>query len=151
MPKIIADTGPLVAAADTRDRAHDLARSLVLGAGTDLLVSDPIVAEIEWLLWSRGGAGSARAFLASLVTGRPRRAPLTVDQFARAVEIDRSYADLDLGLADASVMALAEAERAPILTFDFTHFRATTDRDGRPWQLVIEEDVLAREIERQGA
>lgn len=40
----------------------------------------------------------------------------------------------------------AAAERG---TFDFAHFRATTDRAGHPWRLVIEEDVLAREIDRQ--
>lgn len=48
-------------------------------------------------------------------------------------------------------MALAEAERLPILTFDFTHFRATTtDSDGRPWRWVVEEDEPAREIDPKG-
>lgn len=146
MPTVVADTGPLVSAADNDDRAHDLAASLVLGAGTDLVLPDAVAVEVDWLLRSRLGSGPARAFLAALVSGKPRRATLTAVQFARAVEIDGSYADLGLGLADASVMALAESERAPILTFDFTHFRATTDRDGRPWLFVIEEDALAREI-----
>lgn len=146
MPTVVADTGPLVSAADKDDRAHALAAALVLAAGTAMVVPDPIAVEVDWLLRSRLGPDHARAFLASLVAGRPRRAVLTIEQFARAVEIDRTYADLDLGLSDASVMAFAEAERAPILTFDFTHFRATTDREGRPWRLVIEEDTLEREL-----
>lgn len=150
MPTVVADTGPLVSAADADDRAHGLASALVLGVGTELLVPEAVAVEVDQLLRGRRGARSARAFLASLVAGAPRRASLTVEGFARAVEIDRRYADLGLGLADASVMALAEAERAPILTFDFAHFRATTDRDGRPWRLVIEEDALVREVERRG-
>lgn len=146
MPLVVADTGPLVSAADRDDRAHELASALVRSAGTDLVVPEPVVVEVDWLLRSRLGPRQARVFLAALVAGRPRRAALTAEQFARAVEIDRMYADLSLGVPDASVMALAEAERAPILTFDFTHFRATTDRDGRPWRLVIEEDVVAQEM-----
>lgn len=146
MPTVVADTGPLVAAADRDDRAHDLASALVSGAGTGLVVPEAVAVEVDWLLRSRKGPGPARAFLAALVAGSPRRRVLSVEQFARAVEIDRTYADLGLGLADASVMALAEAEEAPILTFDFSHFRATTDRDRRPWRLVIDEAGLAREI-----
>ena len=146
MPLVVADTGPLVSAADRDDRAHELASALVRSAGTDLVVPEPVVVEVDWLLRSLLGHRPARVFLAVLVAGRPRRAALTAEQFARAVEIDRMYADLSLGVPDASVMALAEAERAPILTFDFTHFRATTDRDGRPWRLVIEEDVVAQEM-----
>lgn len=146
MPTVVADTGPLVSAADRDDRAHELAAALLLASGTAVVVPDSVAVEVDWLLRGRLGPAHARAFLASLVAGRPRRGVLTVEQFARAVEIDRTYADLGLGLGDASVMALAEAERAPILTFDFTHFRATTDRDGRPWRLVIEEDALEREL-----
>ncbi len=147
MPIVVADTGPLVSAADRDDRAHELAAALVLAAGTDLLVPDPVAVEVDWLVRSRLGPRAARSFLAALVAGKPRRAALTAAQFARAVEFDRRYADLGLGLADASVMALAEAERSPILTFDFAHFRATTDDRGRPWRLVIDEARLAREIE----
>ena len=50
--------------------------------------------------------------------------PLTARLFARAAVIDRRYAALDLGLVDAAVMAIAESEDVPILTFDFRDFRA---------------------------
>ena len=38
----------------------------------------------------------------------------------RAAELDRRYADLNLGFVDTSVMAIAERREMPILTFDFT-------------------------------
>jgi hypothetical protein len=42
------------------------------------------------------------------------------------------------GYADAAVMAIAERDAQPVLTFDFEHFRATRPRRGY-WQLVIDE------------
>lgn len=56
----------------------------------------------------------------------------------RAVEIDKAFAGLGLGYADAAVMAIAERGRLPVLTFDFAHFRATRPAHGF-WQLVVDE------------
>lgn len=42
------------------------------------------------------------------------------------------------GLADATVMAVAEVESLPVLTFDFEHFRATRPARGY-WRLVVDE------------
>ncbi|HET7574165.1 MAG TPA: hypothetical protein VFJ99_03530, partial [Solirubrobacterales bacterium] len=55
-----------------------------------------------------------------------------------AGELDELYADLDLGFVDTCVMAIAERHQLPILTFDFTDFRATESASG-PWRLVIDE------------
>ena len=135
-----------MAAADRGDEAHELAAALVLGAGTRLLVPDAIAAEADTLIRHRAGGAAARRFLSALASGSPRRIPLTETIFSRAVEIDARYSALGLGLADASVMALAEAERAGILTFDFEHFRAAPRGDGRPWDLVIDESRYMREV-----
>jgi hypothetical protein len=52
------------------------------------------------------------------------------------------FADLSLGFVDA-VMALAERERAAILTFDFEDFRAAPRPDGSPWPLLVDEASYA--------
>lgn len=52
--------------------------------------------------------------------------------------IDAGVADLDLGFADAAVMAIADRHDLPVLTFDFEHFRATTPARGF-WRLVVDE------------
>lgn len=136
--KVVADTGPLVAAANTRDEAHALAAVLVTELGRDLIVLEPVIAEVDHLL--RGGVGSdaARSFLDALVAGEHGVAFLTSALLRRAVELDARYADLDLGVADASIMAYAERHRLPILTFDFEHFRATAPARGH-WRLVVDE------------
>ena len=54
------------------------------------------------------------------------------------MEIDAGFADLDLGLVDSAVMAIAERQDLPILTFDFEHFRATRPASGY-WRLVVDE------------
>jgi hypothetical protein len=56
----------------------------------------------------------------------------------RAVELDVRYADLQLGIVDASVIAVAERENLPIVTFDLEHFRATSPSRGY-WKLVLDE------------
>jgi len=63
----------------------------------------------------------------------------------RAAEVDDRYADLRLGLVDASVMAIAERHNLPILTFDFRDFRATESAHG-PWRLAVDERLYAREV-----
>jgi hypothetical protein len=46
------------------------------------------------------------------------------------------------GLVDGAVMALAERQELPILTFDFTHFRSTRPEKGF-WRLVVDETRYA--------
>lgn len=135
---VVADTGPLVAAAHTRDEANALAAELLTNLGSDLIVLDTVATETDHLMRSRVGAHAGRAFLASLTSGQLKRGELTQPLLRRAAELDARYADLDLGLADASVMAYAEHHRLPILTFDFEHFRATRPARGY-WKLVIDE------------
>ncbi len=94
--------------------------------------------EVDQLLRSRVGAHAARLFLAAMVAGEHRVAFSSAAVLKRATEIDARFADLGLGLADASVMALAESRGHPILTFDFEHFRAAPPQDGY-WRLLIDE------------
>lgn len=136
--RVIADTGPLVAAANRRDRAHELAAAVVIAAGRDLVIPSVVLVETDYLLRSRVGAESARLFLGAVASAHHSVAYLTIELLRRATDIDAQYADLDLGLADASVMAIAERENAPVLTFDFEDFRAAPSESG-PWALVVDE------------
>jgi predicted nucleic acid-binding protein len=49
----------------------------------------------------------------------------------------RLYSDLQVGLADASIVVLAERHgSADVLTFDRRHFRAMRGPGGRPFRLL---------------
>jgi len=140
--RVVGDTGPLLAATDRRDPAHELAGALVAELGRNLLVPEPVVGEVDYLIRKRVSTYSARLFLEALSSGAHEVAFLSRKLLRRATEIDAAFADLDLGYVDSAVMALAERENLPILTFDFNHFRAT--RPGRGyWRLVIDEQQYA--------
>ena len=137
--RVVADTGPLLSAADRRDPAHGLSDVLVTALGADLLVLDVVAVEADHLLRARMGSTPARELLAALSAGEHTPVFLTPGLIRRATAIDAGFADLNLGLADAAVMAYAERHDLPVLTFDFEHFRATTPERGTHWRLVVDE------------
>jgi uncharacterized protein len=130
-----------------RDEAHALAAELVARLGRNLVVPEPVIVEVDQLARARVGAHAARLFLAALDAGEHEVAYLSPGILRRAIEIDRRHGDLDLGLADASVMTLAERRGLPILTFDFEHFRATRPPHGH-WRLVVDEARYAESTGR---
>jgi predicted nucleic acid-binding protein len=135
-----------VAALDRRDRAHALAVALIGRLGRGLVVPDTVLVEVDQLARARLGAGPARAFLGAVSAGEHSIAFLTPGLLRRANEIDDQYADLGLGVVDASVMAIAERHGLPVLTFDFAHFRATRPERGH-WRLVVDEARYAESLD----
>lgn len=115
--------------------------------GRELLVPEPIIVEVDQLLRSRIGSHAARLFLAAIAAGEHTVVNLSPRLLRRAVELDASFADLELGYADGAVMAIAERNRLPVLTFDFEHFRATRPARGF-WRLVIDEHRYLRHVRR---
>jgi predicted nucleic acid-binding protein len=128
----------LLAAANRRDQAHRIAAELVTQLGRELVVPVPVVVETDQLLRARVGPHAARLFLATVAAGEHEVAYLSAGLLRRAVEIDAGFGGLNLGFADAAVMAVAERHDLPILTFDFEHFRAARPRRGY-WRLVVDE------------
>lgn len=129
-----------------KDEAHRLAAMLIDMSGRDLIIPDPVIVEVDHLARQLVGHEQTRLFLAALAAGTYTRGRMTPTLFAEAVAIDKAYAELHLGLADASVMAIAGTTGHPILTFDFTDFRAAPPRSGGSWPLVIDEARFALSV-----
>jgi hypothetical protein len=108
-------------------------------------VPEPVIVEVDQLLRSRVGPHAARLFLEALAAGEHLVVNLSPALLRRAVEIDGTFADLELGYTDAAVMAIAERDRRPVLTFDFAHFRSTRPAQGF-WQLVVDEHRYQQNI-----
>lgn len=136
---VVVDTGPLLAAANRRDEAHGLAAALLIRLGRNAVIPGPVLVETDHLMRRRLGIETARALLSAVADGRHRAALMTMALVRRAVRIDVHYADLDLGYADAAVMAVAERLDAPILTFDFRDFRGAPPLGGGSWPLIVDE------------
>lgn len=143
--KILIDTGPLLAALDRRDPAYEMAGAAMEKLRRNAIVPSPVVVEVDHLVRKRVGVDAARRFLENIAGGSHEVAYMTAGLMHRAAELDRAYADLNLGIVDGCVMAIAERHDLPIFTFDFRDFRATESANG-PWRLEIDERLYAREV-----
>jgi predicted nucleic acid-binding protein len=105
---LICDTGPLYAAMDRSDADHRACAELLTTSDEPLLVPAPVVVELDWLASSRLGPEPFATFLADIVEGTITVVDLLRDDFVRARELLRRYADLDLGFVDAAIVAVVE-------------------------------------------
>lgn len=120
-----------------RDERLTLVRALVEGEVGDLVVPAPVAAEVDYMLRQRVGSQSARAFLQDLADGRLRVEALTQEEHGLALTVHDRYADLDLGLADLSVIVLAHRFRTRrLLTFDERDFRPVSPLQGGVFTLL---------------
>lgn len=95
-----------------------------------------VLAEVDYFL--RNERKAMRALMADLGRGAFTYAPPSFELLARAMEVHAHFADLKLGLVDASVVALAEhLSVIRVATRDVRHFSAVRTRTGRPLELVV--------------
>jgi uncharacterized protein len=95
-----------------------------------------VAAEADYLILSRLGVDTEISFVQDLASAY-RVDSLDPSGMQRAVEVCRRYRDLELGLADASIVVLADNWNTPfVATLDQRHFRAVTALDGRAFELV---------------
>jgi uncharacterized protein len=120
---IILDTGIVYAYYDRSDAWHARARAMMTGRRETLILPASVIPEIDHLLGRRLGAASRQVFYQGIVEGRYYVADLPRSAFARVAEIDKQFADLDLGFVDASIVAIAAGLGiSRIATADRRHF-----------------------------
>jgi uncharacterized protein len=133
---LVADSGALYALYDADDRHHEACRAALTAVRGAVVVPSALLCEVDYLLREFLGIDAELDFLESLETGAFHLEPLAPGDLARVRELIEQYRDLDLGLADASVVAAAERLRiGTILTVDQRDFRAVRHRDGSAFTL----------------
>lgn len=134
---IILDTSGLLAAIDSAERAHQRAAAALRACEPPRCLSPFVLAELDYLLARRVSNAAAGRLLDEVAAGAYRLEPFGAADVAQAIEILDRYKDLDLGLADASLLVLAERyDTRDVLTLDERHFRAARDRRGRPLRIL---------------
>lgn len=134
---LIVDTAPLVAVADRHDPSQSQIEAVLRDHDGPLVVPAPVTAEVDHLLGRRFGEGARRAFLEDLAAGRFEVACLDRDEHALALELNDRYRDLELGLADLSVVVAAwRYGTRSLVTFDERDFRAVTPVQGGAFSLL---------------
>ncbi len=126
---LVVDAGPLVAAAASRDRNHERCVALLSQAPRPLIVPTLVVTEVAYLLADRIGRPAEQAFARALRDGELIAEPVEPVDWARIDELLTEYADLGLGIVDASVVAGCERLGATTLaTLDHRHFSVVRPR-----------------------
>jgi predicted nucleic acid-binding protein len=134
---IVLDTSGLLAALDGDHPRHPDSRAVLDQDPGPFLLSPLVLAEADYLLSTRMGTGSEIAFLRQVSAGAYRLEPLSVDDIGVATDLVERYAQLNVGLADASLVVIAAREGTTrLLTFDERHFRTIRPLRGRAFKLL---------------
>lgn len=120
---LVLDTGPILAALDADDSEHDRCVSLLEGIGEPLVVVGPTLVEIDYWIRKRLTDEVWQSFVADIANGAYRLEQCTVQDLKRAAALGRKYHDLNLGMVDASVIAVCERlGETKVATLDLRHF-----------------------------
>jgi hypothetical protein len=96
-----------------------------------------VLAELDHVLGTRHGHASQLALLDEVAGGAYEVAEFSGAEVKSAAAVIRRYADLEVVLADASIVVLADKHQVvDVLTFDSRHFRAMRGPGGRPFRLL---------------
>lgn len=102
-----------------------------------IVLSPFVVAELDYLLTKRAGNATARRFLRDVSNGAWRLDSFDSIDLEAAADICDRYSDIELGVADASLVVLAHRHKTNrILTLDQRHFRAVRSLRGRSFKLL---------------
>lgn len=122
---IIVDTSAILAVFDEDQDHHDAVAAAVKAShGESLVVSPMIVAEADYMLYSRLGIGAASAFARDVAAEAYELASWDAEDHAAALDLITGYHDDYVGVADASNVVLADRYRTTrLLTLDQRQFR----------------------------
>jgi uncharacterized protein len=125
----LVDTGPLVALFDPADEDHELCRATLAAISGSIRTTTPVLTEAFHLLGPRTrGSANLRRFLSS---GGLSVFLLDDRAFARSIALMEEYVSRGMDLADASLLAAAEALRVRrVFTLDRRDFRVYRARFG---------------------
>lgn len=134
MRAVLLDTGVIVALLDRSARQHERCRSALRGLSGPLLTCEPVIAEACCLL--RGVAGAPEMVLEN-VEKKVFQIPFRLEESAAAARsLMKRYARVPMDLADACLVALADAVgTGRVLTLD-GDFRVYRWRRTRPFEIL---------------
>jgi predicted nucleic acid-binding protein len=133
---MILDTSGLVAAFDP-DQIDHMACAEALRGARDIVLSPFVLGELDYFVRRDRSTTDELALLAEVQSGALPLAEFSPADVGAARAVIEHYADLDIGLTDASLVVLAHRfDTHDLLTLDHRHFRAVRALDGKPFRLL---------------
>jgi uncharacterized protein len=133
---IVADTSGLLAFFNSAEPAHQRVAAIVEAADGPLVVSPYVVAELDYLVATRIGVDAELTVLAELAGGAYHLADFGVRELARAHAVIDRYRDHAIGVADASIVVLADIHGTrELLSLDHRHFDVLRPLSGGRFRL----------------
>ena len=134
---LLVDANALLVQADADDPDHKTVADILRRERGPLVTSEVVAAEADYLILARLGIGTELRFLRDLAGGTFTLDCLTREELGTALALAERYRDLELGLADASLIVLAQRHKTTrILTFDYRAFRNVTPLQGGTFTLL---------------
>lgn len=134
---ILVDTSAALQLASSTAQRHADVRAVVEDLAGPFLLSPFVLAELDYMLGTRHGQDAQLAMLDEVAEGAYEIADFSRADVESAAAVIRRYADLEVGLADASIVVLAECHgTVDVLSFDSRHFRAMRGPAERPFRLL---------------
>jgi uncharacterized protein len=134
---IVLDTSALFAALVGTEVHHERARLALEREEPPFVLSPFVLCELDCLLAQNVGIATVLALLEEVSAGRYDLAAFDGEDIAEARRVIDRYRDLELGLAEASIVVLSRRFGTNrVFTLDERHFRALRTSAGRPFRLL---------------
>jgi predicted nucleic acid-binding protein len=134
---ILVDTSGLLTALNERQPGNAAARQSLDAEQSPAILSPFVLAETDYFVTRQVGLEAEISLLADVAAGAYRLAELKSSDVGEAARIIERYADLNIGLTDASIVVLAGRYGTNrVLTFDERHFRALRTPEGDPFVIL---------------
>lgn len=122
---ILLDASGVVAALGSNEPHHEQCARTLQAAGAPRIISPFVLAEADYLVLRYGGVSAEIALLEEVSRGVYELASFSASDVDEARRIVATYRSLRIGLADASIVVLANRYGIfDVLTLDERHFRA---------------------------
>ncbi len=134
---MIVDTSALLAFFDRNEPDHDAVARELLAADEPLVVPPYVLAELDYLVATRHGTAAELDVIAELAGGAWDLPGFDAADLAAAHRVIAQYADQAIGLADASIVVLADRlGTRTVATLDHRHFEVLRPLSGGRFTLV---------------
>lgn len=126
MTALVVDTSAIVASLDEAYAEHKAVAAVLASETGTLIISPMVIAEADYMLYTRFGAAAARQFATDVAAEAYELAEWIANDHAVALDvINRNSDDSNyIGVTDAANVVLADRYRTTrLLTLDQRHFR----------------------------